>query len=224
MADVNSEPEAHRTVSALVGRLNSEDLRNNSRGNRLSALDYDIGIESRVEDRAKSAESNFDLASQKAIYESLERTIESVDNRQDLFVRLTTKLDKFFAIHKASFAGFDKDKDLMRVPIVLQEGEIRSGLILSFAGEKSMMKNVLESGNIYIEDFPRQAVGNIVERKLLLLDRSNSLSIIPLCHNGIALGTLNFASPAPFAFSIFTSHLFDYLFMKVAERLALLKS
>ncbi len=190
----------------------------------MRALEQGIGIDSRSESRPESAESSFDLASQKAIYDSLERTIESVNNRQDLFVRLTTKLDKFFAIHKGSYAGFDREKDFMRVPVVLQESEIRSGLILSFAGEKSLMKNVLESGNIYMEDFPRQAVGNMVERRLLLLDQSSSLSIIPLCHNGIALGTLNFASPAPFAFSIFTSHLFDYLFMKVAERFASLKS
>ncbi len=94
--------------------------------------------------------------------------------------------------------------------------------MISIAGEKSLMRNVLNNGSIYVEDFPKQAVGNIVERKLLLLDQTSSLAIAPLCHNGVQLGTMNFASPAPFAFSVFSSHLFDYLFAKVAQRFAAL--
>jgi hypothetical protein len=136
---------------------------------------------------------------------------------------LTDKLDKFFAIHKGSFSIHDPSKNYMRVPIVLQEGEVKSGVVISIAGEKSLMRNVLNNGSIYVEDFPKQAVGNIVERKLLLLDKTSSLAIAPLCHNGVQLGTMNFASPAPFAFSVFSSHLFDYLFAKAAHRFAVLK-
>ena len=102
-------------------------------------------------------------------------------------------------------------------------GEVKSGVVISIAGEKSLMRNVLNNGSIYVEDFPKQAVGNIVERKLLLLDQTSSLAIAPLCHNGVQLGTMNFASSAPFAFSVFSSHLFDYLFAKVAQRFSALK-
>jgi hypothetical protein len=175
-----------------------------------------------TEDRT-AARHSFEAASQRAIYRSLEKTIVAVKSRRDLFLHLTDKLDKFFAIHKGSFSIHDPLKDYMRVPIVLQEGEVKSGVVISIAGEKSLMRNVLNNGNIYVEDFPKQAVGNIVERKLLLLDQTSSLAIAPLCHNGVQLGTMNFASPAPFAFSVFSSHLFDYLFAKAAQRFATLK-
>ncbi len=177
-----------------------------------------------VTEDAEASRRSFSVASQRAIYQSLKKTIQSVDNRRDMFCLLTSKLDKFFAIHKASFSVYDAGKDYMRVPIVLQLGEAKSGLVISIAGDKSIMRAVLQSGTIYIEDFPKQVVGNIVERKLLLLDETNSLAIIPLHHRGLPLGTLNLASPAPFAFSIFSSHLFDYLFMKVSKRFAVLET
>ena len=167
---------------------------------------------------------SFGVASQKAIYKSLERTVTLARNRRELFLNLTSKLDKFFAIHKGSYSTFDPEKSLMRVPLVLQENEVKSGIVISIAGEKSLMRNVLKNVGIYVEDFPRQIVGNIIERKLLLLDKTNSLAIVPLTHEGIQLGTLNYASSAPFAFSVFSSHLFDYLFLKVAKKFAALKS
>jgi hypothetical protein len=169
-----------------------------------------------------SSRVSFDLESQKSIYQGLERIIESVESRKNLFLTLTSKLDKFFAIHKASYSVYASEKNFMRVPVVYQDGEVRTGLVISIAGDKSLMRRALEHGGIYVEDFPKQIVGNIVERKLLLMDDTSSLTVVPLIHGGIEYGTLNFASAAPFAFSIFTSHLFDYLFEMVAEKFAAL--
>lgn len=169
-----------------------------------------------------SSRVSFDLDSQKSIYQGLEQTIEGVQARKDLFLTLTSKLDKFFAIHKASYSVYASEKNFMRVPVVYQEGEVRTGLVISIAGDKSLMRRVLERGKVYVEDFPKQIAGNIVERKLLLLDDTSSLAVVPLIHDGVEYGTLNLASAAPFAFSIFTSHLFDYLFEMVAEKFAAL--
>lgn len=169
-----------------------------------------------------SSRVSFDLDSQRSIYQGLERTIESVEDRRSLFLTLTSKLDKFFAIHKASYSVYAQEKNFMRVPVVCQDGEVRTGLVISIAADKSLMHRVLEHGEIYAEDFPKQIAGNIVERKLLLMDDTSSLAVIPLVHGGVGYGTLNFASAAPFAFSIFTSHLFDYLFEMVAEKFAAL--
>ncbi len=166
----------------------------------------------------------FDVKSQKAIYRSLESSISSLETRQDIFLGLTKKLDKFFAIHKASYSLNDTEKDRMRVPVIYQGNDVHSGVVISIPGNKSLMRSVLEGGNIYIEDFPNHVAGNIVERKLLLLSDTSSLAIIPLQSEGRMLGTFNFASPAPFAFSIFSSHLFDYLFKRVSERFAGLHS
>jgi hypothetical protein len=185
-------------------------------GNRLET-------KSPVADEVELSGQSFEVASQRAIYRSLERTIVSVKNHRSLFLHLTNKLDKFFAIHKGSFSIFDPVKNCMRVPVVLQQGDAKSGVVICVPGEKSLMRSVLESGRIYVEDFPKQVVGNIVERKLLLLDETNSLAIVPMSYDGTKLGTLNFASAAPFAFSIFSSHLFDYLFARVAQRFSALK-
>ena len=166
----------------------------------------------------------FDLDSQRVIYRSLESSICSLRTRKDVFVRLTKKLDKFFAIHKASYSLNDPEKDRMRVPVVCQGGDVHSGVVISVAGNKSLMRKVLEDGRIYLEDFPEQVVGNIIERKLLLLSDTSSLAIVPMRVDGRVLGTMNVASPAPFAFSIFSSHLFDYLFAMVSRRFAELHS
>ena len=190
----------------------------------LKTIETELSTEQSAAGQVRAPQQSFDLNSQKAIYRSFRKTITSAKNRQDLFVNLTCKLDKFFAIHKGSFAICDNAKNYMRVPIVFQEGETKSGLVISIAGDKSLMRNVLRSGKIHIEDFPRYVVGNIVERKILLLDETNSLAIVPLWQDGVQLGTMNFASPAPSAFSIFSSHLFDFLFMKVAQKFAVLGS
>gem|GEM_PF-2564518 len=193
------------------------------RGNWLKTVENRLETKLSVAEDRTAARQIFEVASQRSIYRSLEKTILAVKSRRDLFLHLTDKLDKFFAIHKASFSIHDPSKDFMRVPIVLQDGVMKSGVVISIAGEKSLMRNVLNNGSIYVEDFPKQAVGNIVERKLLLLDKTSSLAIAPLRCSGVQLGTINFASPAPFAFSVFSSHLFDYLFSKVAQRFADLK-
>jgi hypothetical protein len=193
------------------------------RGDWLKTVENRLETKLSVGEDRTAAQQIFEVASQRSIYRSLEKMIVAVKSRRDLFLHLTDKLDKFFAIHKASFSIHDPSKDFMRVPIVLQRGVMKSGVVISIAGEKSLMRNVLSDGSIYVEDFPKQAVGNIVERKLLLLDETSSLAIAPLCCNGVQLGTINFASPAPFAFSVFSSHLFDYLFSKVAQRFANLK-
>jgi len=165
-----------------------------------------------------SSRVSFDVDSQKSIYQSLERTLDSVESQKNLFLNLTSRLDKFFAIHKASYSVYSPEKNYMRVPLVYQQGETRTGVVISIAGDKSLMRTVLENGEIYVEDFPRQIAGNIVERKLLLLEETSSMAIVPLIDKGVPYGTLNFASAAPFAFSIFSSQLFDYLFSVVAEK------
>ena len=166
----------------------------------------------------------FDLDSQRAINRSLESSICSLRTRKDVFVHLTRKLDKFFSIHKASYSLNDPEKDRMRIPVVCQGGDVHSGVVISVDAKKSLMRKVLEDGRIYLEDLPEHVVGNIIERKLLLLSDTNSLAIVPMRVYGRLLGTMNFASPAPFAFSIFSSHLFDYLFAMVSQRFVELNS
>jgi len=165
----------------------------------------------------------FDVGSQRTVYKSFEKTVCGAKSRKDLFLQLTEKLDKFFCIHKASYSIFDPEKGFMRVPLVHQDGEPRSGIMININAGKSLMRSVLETGYIHVEDFPAQTMGNIVERKILLLDNTNSLAIIPLISGSERIGTLNFASPAPFAFSTFSSHLFDYLFEAAARQFASIK-
>ena len=110
----------------------------------MKAVENRLEAELSVTEDRTAARHSFDAASQRAIYRSFEKTITAVKSRRDLFLHLTDKLDKFFAIHKGSFSIHDPSKDYMRVPIVLQEGEVKSGVVISIAGEKSLMRNVLK--------------------------------------------------------------------------------
>jgi hypothetical protein len=183
-----------------------------------------IIAEMQIKTSRESSDVVFDLDSQKAIYGSLRRTIESISSRQDLFKSLIRKLDKFFAIHKASYSIFDGKKQMVRVPVVYQRGETRSGIVISLAANKSLMRKVLRGANVYTEDFPKLMEGDLVERRILLLEDTSSLAIVPLRIDSIEVGTLNLASPAPFAFSIISSRLLDYLFEMVSIRFAQLSS
>jgi hypothetical protein len=169
-------------------------------------------------DRAVTSPASFDLDAQMSVYCPLQKTVESSGSIKELFARLTGKLDKFFSIHRGSYSLYVPERQTMKVPVVWEDHEVKSGIVINVAASQSLMRNVLQNGTIFVEDFPSHFKGNIVEKKLLLADDSNSLSVIPLLHRSEQIGTLNYASAAPFAFSVFSSHLFDYLFKMVSER------
>ena len=154
---------------------------------------------------------------QQAVCSSLEVTVSRAVSRNDMLVSLTNRLDKFFSIHKSSYSDYVPERAMMRVPVICDQDDVKSGVIIGVDADKSLMHNVLESGLLFVSDFPEHAVSNPVERKLLLNTDTKSLAIIPMIHEGNFIGTLNFASAASSAFSLFDLKLFDNFFNMASE-------
>lgn len=162
--------------------------------------------------------ANADQA-QNSVFRSLRKVINSSYTRFELFLKLCAKLDKFFAINRASLALYDESQDQMSITHIQVGKDLKSGVQINIIAEETLMKRVLESDRIYILHFAEDIDTLEIEQKILIDKESRSLAIIPLSFAGKKIGTLNITSASYYAFSILESHLFDYLFQKTAEKL-----
>ena len=162
---------------------------------------------------------NFAERAQASIFKSLKKVINSSYTRYELFMKLCAKLDKFFAINRASLAIYDKYEDLMKISHIKVGKEYKNGVQINILASKTLMKRVLDDGNIYVRNFFQYIDGLELEKKILLDRSSKSLAIIPLIWEGEMIGTFNLTSRSYLAFSLLESHLFDYLFAKTAQKL-----
>lgn len=156
---------------------------------------------------------------QKAVYRSLSKVVASSNTRFEFFCKLTAKLDKFFSLSRASLALYEPEFDLINIPHLRVGKDNLQGVLIHLPGRGTLMKKVMEAGTIWICHYPLTRDWNEIERKILLEEHSTSLAIVPLDLGGSMLGTLNLASPAPFAFSLLESRLFNGLFANTAARL-----
>lgn len=162
---------------------------------------------------------NFAERAQASIFKSLKKVINSSYTRYELFMKLCAKLDKFFAINRASLAMYDEPDDLMKISYIKVAKDYKNGVQINILASKTLMKRVLDDGNIYVRNFFQYIDGLELEKKILLDKSSKSLAIIPLIWKGEKIGTFNLTSKSYLAFSLLESHLFDYLFAKTAQKL-----
>lgn len=162
---------------------------------------------------------NFAERAQASIFKSLKKVINSSYTRYELFMKLCSKLDKFFAINRASLAIYDEFDDLMKISHIKIDKDYKNGVQINILAPETLMKRVLDDGNIYVRNFFQYIDGLELEKKILLDDSSKSLAIIPLIWEGEKVGTFNLTSKSYLAFSLLESHLFDYLFAKTAQKL-----
>lgn len=165
------------------------------------------------------SEVGFTDRAQNAVFKSLKKVIKNSYTRNELFIKLTSRLDKFFSINRASLAFYEESQDLVSIPYMMANREYKSGVQINFVSANSIIKNVLSKRKIFVRDFPHLLAINELEKKILLDRESNCLAIVPLTCGDELVGTLNFASASYFAFSLLESHLLDYLFEKTAEKL-----
>jgi hypothetical protein len=169
----------------------------------------------------RQLESSLSFAeqAQASIFKSLKKVINSSYTRYELFMKLCAKLDKFFAINRASLAFYDKYDDLMKISHIKVGKEYKNGVQINIMASKTLMKRVLDDGNIYVRNFFQFIDGIELEKKILLDNSSRSMALIPLIWEDEKIGTFNLTSKSYLAFSLLESHLFDYLFAKTAEKL-----
>ncbi|NIP43687.1 MAG: GAF domain-containing protein [candidate division Zixibacteria bacterium] len=176
-------------------------------------------IEFRRIDRSElQAESS--AYAENSVFRSLKKVINSSYTRYELFMKLCSKLDKFFAINRASLALYDEENDLMSITHVQINREFRNGVHLNVVAGKTLMKKVLDSGHVYVRDYSQDIEAIELEKKILMDKNSKSLAIIPLVHGNKKIGTLNITSSSYQAFSILESHIFDYFFHKTSEKMS----
>jgi transcriptional regulator with GAF, ATPase, and Fis domain len=164
-------------------------------------------------------EIGFTDKAQNAVFKSLKKVIKNSYTRNELFIKLTSRLDKFFSINRASMAFYEESRDLVSIPYMMANREYKSGVQINFVATNSIITNVLLKRKIFVRDFPHFLAINELEKKILLDRESNCLAVVPLVCGEELVGTLNFASASYFAFSLLESHLLDYLFERTAEKL-----
>jgi transcriptional regulator with GAF, ATPase, and Fis domain len=198
--------------------LHSSTYRNTNR-NDITYDDYSgYDRDNRIRGTIESS-SRFSSQIQNSIYQSLNKVINSANTRYELFIKLSTRLDKFFTINRTSLAFYDDDEDMMKIPYMKVEKELRNGVQINLKCHRTIMKKVLDNNTIFVRDFPHLLFGMELEKKILLDDESNSLVVIPLCYNGKKVGTLNLASSSCFVFSLLETNLFEDLFQDIARKL-----
>jgi len=180
---------------------------------------YESGV-GLAESREPEPSLNFARSAQTSIFNCLKKVINTSYTRYELFMKLCAKLDKFFAINRASLALYDDCQDLMKISYIKIGKEFKRGVQINIRASRTFMKKVLDEGIIHVGNFLQIPCGLELEQKILIDQKSKSLAIIPLIWEGEKVGTFNVTSKSYFAFSLLQSHLFDYLFAKTAEKLA----
>lgn len=165
------------------------------------------------------AVANFPQLAQNSIFRSLRKVTHSSYTRGELFMRLCAKLDKFFALKRASLCMLDESGENLEVVHIQVGREFKSGVRIKLAAEKTLLKRVLDKGKIYVRDFPQAINALEVEKKILIDEECCSLAIIPLIFGDKKIGTFNLASESYYAFNILESNLFDQFFTKTAEKI-----
>ncbi|MBD3217437.1 MAG: hypothetical protein GF310_04115 [candidate division Zixibacteria bacterium] len=170
-------------------------------------------------ERPKVKDAN-SAEAQNSVFRSLKKVINSSYTQYELFMKLCSKLDKFFAINRASLALYDEENEMMSITHIQIKNEFKNGVHLNVVADKTLMKKVMDSGHIYVRDYSETIEAIELEKKILIDEDSKSLAIIPLTHGSKKIGTLNISSSSYHAFSILQSHLFDYFFHKTSEKMS----
>lgn len=116
---------------------------------------------------------------------------------------LLARLNRLYAIEKASLAIFDCDRDCLHITHMLSKGTMKSGLSLTIPNHHSLLYQVLMQGYPIVDNYPELISRNIIERKMLLGPATRSVAVIPLIYEGTRAGLLSLASEDDAAFSAY---------------------
>jgi transcriptional regulator with GAF, ATPase, and Fis domain len=120
-----------------------------------------------------------------------------------LMRRLIADLERYYPIEKAALAIYDRLRDRLCVSHLHYDGQFKTGLTLALPDRRSLMYQILQQGFPIADNYPQQITAGIVERKIILGERTRSVLIVPLIHDGDYLGVISLASPRESAFSLY---------------------
>jgi len=116
---------------------------------------------------------------------------------------LISRLNRSYTIEKASLAIYDQENNNLRVTHMLTKGTLKSGLTLTIPNQTSLLYQVLLQGYPVVDNYPELISANIIEQKILLGRRTQSVIVIPLIYDCHKLGVLSLASPDESAFGLY---------------------
>lgn len=120
-----------------------------------------------------------------------------------LMRRLLADLNQYYPVEKASLALYDPSNDRLSISHLYLDGRFKTGLTLALPDHRSLLYQVFQQGFPIADNYPEQVAGGVVERKILLGNRTRAVLVVPLIHDGNRLGVLSLASPKDSAFSIY---------------------
>ncbi|MCK5126407.1 MAG: GAF domain-containing protein [candidate division Zixibacteria bacterium] len=122
----------------------------------------------------------------------------------DTLLRQTiAKLSRFFSIEKASLSHFNPNQNNLHVTHIYKRRRWNTGLTLIIQNNNSNMYQVLMQGYPVADNYPDHISSNIIERKIILSERTKSVLIIPLMYDCQKVGLLTLSSESEGAFGTY---------------------
>jgi transcriptional regulator with GAF, ATPase, and Fis domain len=114
-----------------------------------------------------------------------------------------SKLSRFFSIEKASLAYFNFGNQNLHVTHIYKSNRLNKGLTIIVQPENSVMYQVLMQNYPVADNYPDHISTHVIERKILLSDKTKSVLIIPLTYDCYKLGILTLSSQEECAFGTY---------------------
>ena len=174
-------------------------------------------------DNTNARESSYESACDRVTSDLEDILLDDPDPRA-LFNRLSRSLLQEFDIKKGFLALREGDQTRFLAIAAWKEGKTRKNLSLRLPNISSLFEKVVESGQIYSENFAALFDGNYMERQLLLDDDTVSFMLRPLKHDTRVVALIGYSSEVSEAFVAFEEGLLDPIFDRVGADLGRLEA
>jgi GAF domain-containing protein len=155
-----------------------------------------------------------------ALVDSLSAVLAQTDDPREIFTRFTEHLERVYAIDRGFLAVREGDHAQFTAVASWQQGRERRNLTLQLPSQGSLLQKVAEDGQVFAETFAELYDGNMIERRLLMDDETQSFMLRPLKHEGRVVAMLAYSSNDSDAFAAFNEQLLDPVFNQLAEAIA----
>jgi GAF domain-containing protein len=156
----------------------------------------------------------------KRLVDSLERTLVKNTDPRIIFAEFTRALQREYDIKKGFLALKEGSRTRLLAVATWNRGQARKNLSLRLPSSSSLFDKVTEDGRIYTESFAELFDGNMIERRLLIDDDTQSFMLRPLIFDGHVVALLGYSSDSPHAFVTFEEGQLDPLIDRLAEAIA----
>jgi len=139
---------------------------------------------------------------------------------RELFYEFTRVLEQTFPIRKGLLALREPNHTRFLAVASWRAGKVRKNLSLRLPTVSSLFEKVAEDGRIYRESFAAFFDGNLLERRLLLDDETQSFVLRPIKYEGRVVALLGYSSDNADAFASLEENPLDAVIEMFGELIA----